>query len=381
MSKNYFHAIATLIGTIIGVGIFTIPYVINKAGILPLIVYIIVLGFVQYVSHLYFAEVVLSVKTRHRIPGYAQIFFGRKFKMFAFIASVLGFHGTILAYIIAGGTFLQELVRHIGLGPEISFFSFVSILFIIEALIVWAGIKMIASTELAMSGLLIFLVALIGWRGWEFINFSNYSLIDLSNVFLPYGPIFFAVGGTVAIPSVCELLSKEKNKIKSAISWATFISVAINFIFALIIVGITGINTTPDALAGLGKVMGDGIIVFSLIFGLLAVITSFIVVVQALHEVYWLDFKINKNLAWALACGLPYLLFLVGFQNLTKVVGLTGAIMGGLINIALIILVFGAKKKAEQDSVIKNKINKPIAYGLSLIYILGLLYEVWQTFK
>jgi amino acid permease len=33
MSKNYFHAIATMIGTIIGVGMFSVPFVVNQAGI------------------------------------------------------------------------------------------------------------------------------------------------------------------------------------------------------------------------------------------------------------------------------------------------------------------------------------------------------------
>ncbi len=378
MPKNYFHAVATLIGTIIGVGIFAIPYVISKSGIILLFVYLPLLGIVQYFLHKLYAEIILSTKERHRLPGYAEKYFGKSGKKITLVLVLIGNYGGLLAYIIVGGIFLQQLLGPY-FGGNVFFYS--TALFILEAAAVLMGMKLLASAELIMVGLLLLMVALITWRGWGYVNLDNYSLIDWSNVFLPYGPIFFAVGGEAAIPSVCRLLARQKENIKSAIAWGTFIPVAVMLFFTVLAVGITGNNTTPDTLAGLNSIIGNGVVVFALIFGLLAIITSFLVLAQAVKEVYWWDLGMNKKLAWGLSCIVPYFLYLIGFQNLIKVISLTGAVVGGVLGIVVICLVFKVKRKKELAPIISNNLSKPFAYFLSLLFILGLIYEIWAVLR
>jgi len=377
MSKNYFYAVATLIGTIVGVGIFSIPFVVNKSGIILLFIYLPLLGLVQYFLHKIYAEIILSTKEKHRLPGYAEKYIGKKGKILAFIISLLGSYGSLLAYIIIGGIFLHEL-----LGPVLggSIFSYSLILFAIQTAIVLSGLKLIASVELGMAGLLLAVIGLLVWRGWGYVNPENFNLVSWQYALLPYGPIFFAVGGSDAIPAICKLLAQKKENIKSAIAWGTFIPVVITMIFAFVVVGITGNNTSPDTLVGLRAILPNDIMIAVLIFGLLAIITSFLVIAQATREIFWWDFGINKNVSWVLACFVPLLLYLIGLQNLTKIVSLTGAITGGLIGILSIWLLNEVKKKAEQKSIIQNKINKPIVIMLSFLFISGLLYELYFFF-
>lgn len=382
MPKNYFYAIATLIGTTIGVGLFSIPYAANKAGVIPLIIYFIVLVSIQYYLHKLFAEIVLSTKTDHRIPGYAGKYQGKKYKVFASIIAILGLNGTMLAYLIVAGIFLHNLINHFfsyDIGLPAFFYS--TIIFIIVSLISFFGLKILASVEFFLAGLLILFIFLLVWRGWGLVDFNNYDLVHWKYILFPYGPVFFAIGGITAIPYICKLLGKKKEKIKSAIFWGTFISSLIIFVFALLILGITGKNTTPDSLAGLGLVIGDGILAFSLAFGTISITTSFLVVAQTLREIYYLDLKINKNISWALACFAPYLLFLMGVHNFTKVIGLTGSIVGGLLGVSLVSLALKVQEKPEQKSIISNKLSKPLAYALSLLFILGLIYEFWGIFN
>ena len=378
MSKNYLLAIATLMGTIIGIGLFTVPYVTAITGILPLIFYVIVLAVLQNHLHLMYAEVVLSTKGSHRLPGYVEKYNGRSGKFITLVVTILSDWGALLAYIIVGGLFLHQLLNPIFGG---SLIMYASILFLIEAFIVLFGIKLIAGTEFIMTALLVLIIGLISWRSIGIIKLDNYTLINWQNIFLPYGPVFFAVSGMAAIPEVCKLLDKEKEKIKSAIAWATYLSAALMLIFVLVIVGVTGANTTPDTLTGLGLVFGDGIIKISLIFGLLAVITSMICIAQASREVFWWDFKLNKNLAWALACFIPFLIYLAGLRDITKVVSLTGALAGGILGVVAIYLIVKVKQKCECESVIKNKIGEITGFCLSLLFILGLIYEVWNVLK
>ncbi|MBI4779623.1 hypothetical protein HY797_04205 [Candidatus Falkowbacteria bacterium] len=376
MSKNYLLAVATLMGTIIGVGLFAMPFVINKSGLIPLFIYMAALVAIQYFLHLLFAEVVLSTKVKHRLPGFVEKYINKKSKKLAFLVDMIGAYGSSLAYIIVGGLFLHQLLNPY-LGGNIFIYS--TIIFVAVSLVAFFDIKMIAGTELVLTSFLIIAIGLITWRGFGHIQLANYHLLEWKNIFLPYGPIFFAVGGSVAIPEVCRLLAYEKEKIKSAIFWGTFAPAILTIIFVLAILGITGSNTSVDTLAGLSLILNDGVITFSLIFGLLAIITSYVVTAQAAEEIYQWDYKLNNKLAWFLACFIPYFLYLIGWTNLIKVVSFTGSVTGGLAGIILIWLVFKVKAKPEQASVIKNKLTKPMAYFLSLLFILGLVYEIWNV--
>jgi len=378
MSKNYFSAIATLVGTIVGAGIFALPFVISKAGIAALFIYLPILVLIQYFLHKMYAEIVLSTKTEQRVPGYVEIYAGKKYKMAATIFSLLGAYGALLAYVILGGIFLSGLLSGFLGGTP---FIYSLILFGIEAGIVFFGIRTIASTELFMSAFLIAVVFIISTKSIGSISASNYVLIDWKYFLLPYGIIFFSVGGQNAIPEVCRLLKNEKKKIKSAIFWGTLIPAIITIIFTVVVVGVTGGNTTPDTLVGLKSVLSSSVIIFALVFGLLSVITSFLVTTQAIKEIYWWDFKMNEKVAWALACFVPLILFFFGAQNLTTIVGLTGALTGGIIGVIIIYLSFRVQTRAQKRSVIKNKVSKLVAIALSSLFILGLINELVKMFN
>jgi len=66
----------------------------------------------------------------------------------------------------------------------------------------------------------------------------------------------------------------------------------------------------------------------AMIFGVIAIFTSCLVMMQAVREIFWWDFKINKNIAWAFCFILPVLLYLGNFTDLTAVISITGAVMG-----------------------------------------------------
>lgn len=375
--KNYLLAITTLMGTIIGVGIFALPYIVSKSGVILLFIYMPVLGTIQYFLHLHFAEIVLSTRGDHRLPGYVARYFGQAGKKVTLLISLLSDYGVIITYIIVGGLFAHQLFSPI-LGGSHLFYTV--LIFLIEAFIVLYGLKIISGAEFAMTATLVIIMVLIIIKGLLLVDIRNFTTINWQNIFLPYGPVFFAVGGQAAIPEMCKLLKDTPGKIKSAIAWGTYLSAALMLVFVLVVTGVTGLNTTPDALAGLGNIFGSGIIRLALLFGLLVVATSMIVITQASREILWWDFGIDKNIAWALTCALPLWFYLIGVQNLTKTVSLTGAISGGVLGIVIIWLLLVVKKRRDQESAVKNYINRPMAYILSIFFILGFIYEVWNVF-
>jgi vacuolar-type H+-ATPase subunit I/STV1 len=146
-------------------------------------------------------------------------------------------------------------------------------------------------------------------------------------------------------------------------------------------IGVTGANTTPDVLAGLANQLDSWIMVLALLFGLLAVVTSYIVISQSLKEIYWWDEGINKYLAWFLATTIPFGIYLIGVNDLIAVIGLTGAITGGLYGIILISIYLKVQDKKRRRLVYKKYLNKKLAWGLSLAFILGVVLEIIGFWK
>ncbi|MBU4375113.1 hypothetical protein KKH38_01260 [Patescibacteria group bacterium] len=372
--KNYYLAAAVMVGYIIGVGMFGLPFLVSRAGLLSFIILIAALGLVQYLLHLIYANLIVVTEGYHRMPGYAEIYLGRRGKIIVFIAKLVGNCGALLAYIIITGIFLNQLLEPRFGGNE---FIYASILFFVEAIIVFFGTKMIAKTELVMSGLLILVVALIAVKGYGAAEPSNYFLIDWKYILLPYGAMLFALDGGGSLPIVAKLLGRNKKSIKSIVRIGTFLPVIIISIFTLVVVGISGSQTTPDALTGAGLIINNGVIFFSLIFGVLTMVTSFLLVAQSIKETLRWDFKVNKYSAWAIAVFAPYILYVLGMKNLIDVISFAGAIAGGTSAIILILIFIKLSKQKNKLILFKRKPKKALAYFLILMFAGGILYEVF----
>ncbi len=371
--KDYFFGVAILAGTIIGVGMFSLPIVTCRAGVVSFLFFIIAFGLIQYYIHLLFTEITLRTKEIHRLPGYAGIYLGRRQKLFLAFVDLLGNYGTILAYIIIGGIFAFDLLSPY-LGGDIFIYS--SFLFLVQAIALLFGLKMLASLEFALSLMLIAVVFLISFKGWPNINPANLPVFNFKDAFLPYGAVLFSVSGISAIPILRKLFAGNERKLKKIIKWGTLIPVAIMIVFSLMVVAITGEATTSDTLSGLLAVLGDGIILFSLIFGLLTIATSFLMVSEATKEIYMWDFKIGGFLAWTLSVWPPYFLFVIGWQDLIKVISLSGGILGSLMVFYVLWICYVAKRIKQKRPNFSVPLPRWIFYTLSFVFIFGAIISL-----
>ena len=175
MNKNFVLAVATLVGAIVGLGMFGIPYTASKAGFFVGIGYIVVLGFVMLILHLIYGEVVERTKEKHRLTGYAEKYLGAKWKKVVGLIIILSIYSALLAYIIVGGKFLALIFPGFA-----SPFIFSIVFWLVLSIAVWRGIRTIAGVELAMAGLLLFLVIILFAFGAGSINSENFYLFDES---------------------------------------------------------------------------------------------------------------------------------------------------------------------------------------------------------
>jgi len=226
-------------GTIIGAGIFGIPYVVARSGIVPSFFCFFLLGGVSFLIHLFLGEITLRTEQKHRLAGYAKRYLGGWGSSLVAFSVVLGTILSLVAYIILGGRFLKIFFSFCLPSFNITDFrlSLIFALFLLPFL--FKGIKMIAKTELisnAIFGLIIVLVFLFSLPNFDF---NNFSLLNSSDIFLPYGVILFALTGWSAVPEMTEILksSEDKKKLKKAIIFSIIAAICIYLIFILAVVG------------------------------------------------------------------------------------------------------------------------------------------------
>lgn len=377
LNKNYFHALATMIGYVVGVGMFSLPFIAVKSGIIPFILLLIGLTFVQYLIHIIYANIIIATPSEHLLPGYTGIYLGRAGKMIVFLANMFSNFGALLAYIIVNGIFLHQLFSPVFGGTE---FFYASAMFAFCAAVVYFGIKTVAKFEMVMTALLLAVIAMIVWRGTAYVQTANFTMINPYYFFLPYGALLFSLDGSGCLPLLSKLLNKDKKAIKSVIRLGLVIPAIIILAFTLVIVGVSGASTSEDALTGVRSVIENGVILFSLIFGILAITTSFFGVAESMRKILDWDYKLNSKLSWAIAVFVPYILYLSGIKNLSVVIGTVGAIGGGLAGIALILIYRKISKNKKMLPLFEKFYpGKILTIFLLAVFAAGIIYEIYSA--
>jgi len=376
MKRNFLFALSTLIGTIVGAGVFGIPYVIAKSGIAPGFFYFFILGGTVLLIHLFLGEIVLRTKGRQRLIGYSQKYLGKWGKLLITIAVILGATGALLAYLILAGEFLEILFFPY---TNLTSFYFSLIFGVVLSYFIFRGMKLIAPTEL-FTNLLFFLVIFIIFSlCLPKINLSNLSLFNLPDIFLPYGVILFSLVGWSAIPEIVEILktAEEKKSLKKILILGTTIVIVFYVLFAVGIIGITGGKTSTDALSGLIPFLGGKIIFLGALAGLITLADSFLILGLYLRNTFIYDLKISKNLAFLTACGIPLILFLIGFRSFIGTIGFVGTVLGVIEGIIIVLIFKKAKTMSDRQPEYVLKVPSILLYFLIAIFILGAVSQVF----
>lgn len=370
--KNYIYAVSALIGATIGAGIFGLPYAAAKAGFIPAAALLAALGAITIITNLMFAEVTLRTKKKGRIVLYCQKYIGKSGKTISMFIALFSLYSSMLAYIIIGGIFLNSIFSKTFGGDE---FFYSSIVFIFVTAGIYAGLKLINVIELAMVILLLAAIFGIMFKGIYFVDVGNLSTYNISQSFFPFGVILFSMGALSVIPEFEHIIRKEQERIKNAIIWGTSIPIVIYLLFMAVVVGVTGQNTTRDALSGLNIAIGDGVVTLGLVLGIIAIVTSYLIIGINLKEIFWYDYDISEKKSWVLACFIPFVIFALGLRDFITVVSFAGGVAGGLTGILVVILFYAAKRKGDAKPPFEIKIPMLFSAFMVLIYLLGIVYQ------
>ncbi len=375
--KKELPAIAMLFGGIIGAGMFAVPYAAAQAGFFIAAVYIVALGLIITVLHLFYGETILRTASKHRLVGYVRLYLGKGAESIEIIAAILGMYGALLAYGIIAGNFLEMIFKNAL--PALGAFEWSLIFFGAALFIVYFGIKAISKAELVFSLLLLAVVGLIWAKTAPFLSVSFLQGYNPANVFMPYGVAFFALIGFSSIPELRELFGGNRGEaaaLKRTIISGTWLSVAAVLTFTWAVVGVTGPETSQDALSGLFESLDGYIITWGALLGIIAVFTSFLVNADNLKRTFMYDFGWQALPAWIITAAVPVLLFISGLTNLISIVGFAGAVTGGVAGIMIVLVHRQAKKRGKRRPEYTVKSNGFLRVFLILLFVLGVIYQL-----
>ncbi len=366
----FWEGVAVVVGTIIGAGIIGVPYVFAQSGFLTATVVLILVGFALFFVRLMLAETIMRTEGVYQLTGYTKIYLGPIFQHIQGFVLVFSIFGTLLAYMISQGEILSAL-----LGGS-SFVWALAFYFSFSVLVVY-GIDVVKRSELMMIVAVFLIMVVIAFYSAPQVKTSFLNVFSFSDIFLPFGVIMFACAGLVSVPAAWRVVkrSNRKDLFKSVIVWGGLIPPVIYFIFALLVVGITGPNTSQVATVSLGEVIGPHMVVVANIFAFFTVATSFLTMALAQQDIFHFDYSFSKLLSSFLVIAVPLFLFVLDFSDFISIISFVGAFMVGINGFLAVWIFWRARKLGtlKPAFVVPSWLAVPMSVFLVLIFAVGIL--------
>ena len=368
------EAVALIVSSTVGAGVLGVPYAIAQVGIGVGLVYIFCLGILIIGLNLLLGEVVIRTKRSFQLSGLARKYLGKAGEVA--MTSIIYFTmlSVLVIYIIGEGETLSVLF---GGSP----FWWSAIFFLLVGALIIIGMRTIKVAELMLTLTIFCVVLLIAAFSAPHIMLPHIRYANLANLFLPYGVILFAYSGTSSIPEAYTLLKNNKLQFKKAIVIAGVINMTIYTLFALVVVGVTGSETTEIATIGLGNKIGPIMFLLGNVFAMFAMGTSFLINGLAVRDSLSWDYRVPQLTASLLVVGIPFLLFVAGLREFIAVMDFVGGVFMSATMLMIILIYWRAKQKGDLPAG-KYRLHHTVLliFLLVLALSLGAVYSVVKLF-
>jgi len=366
---KFWASVFTLTGTIIGAGILGLPYVFSRAGFWIGFFWLVFLGLICMYVFLCIGEVVLRTKQVHQLTGYAAKYLGKNGKKLMFAAIIFEVYSALIAYLIGEG----ESFSHLFTGTVEYAVYFGIGFWLIMTLLLREGLKGLKRVETFGVSVILVLIVAISVYFSPGINMQNISYTNTSMFFIPFGVVLFAMLGFASVPEMRREINGKEKLLKKAIIIGVLIPIIVYAIFTFIFVGVLGQSVPEVATIAFGKLVT--------LLGIFTMMTSYFVLSFVLKDAFVFDFNYNKRFVFLCVSIIPLLLYLIityfNIADFVKVLGIGGVISGGLTGILILVMALKAKKLGERKPEYKIPINWFIIGLLSLIFIIGVVVELF----
>lgn len=374
---KYLRAVATMVGSVVGVGVFGLPYVFSRSGSVLGMIVLLLLGAAMVGILFMFADVTAHTPGNHRFPGTVSIYLGPAWGRVASASITLGFWGAMLAYLVAGGRLLGSLAGTEGAAAEALFA--LGLAAAVGALS-YRGLKFVAGIEVWLLALLSFLFLFVALAALPHARLGHLTDTTVDGGLLAlYGVVFFSLtGGLSAVPEMRSLLGRKRS-----LSHAVFVGmlavVALYTAFTLPVVAATGSGTSEFALDALIPLVGSSFKVVGTVLALVAIVSIFTVGSVELQNTLRYDAGLKRRSAWALAGAIPIVLYLVGIRSFIDILGFIGAVFAGVNGILVVMTYERMRSSKVCREHVCLEVPRAMTFGLIALYLAGVLVTLYST--
>lgn len=377
------EAMAALIGTIIGAGVFALPKTAVVSGLFFTFIWLGIVLFLIIYLHLAYGEIVLRTAKEFRLPGYAGYYLGEPARRFMLLTTFLTFSFSLLIYLFLGGQFIQTLLSVVFPSTLFPLSFFVIFLWLLLSVLLLGKQDKVSRFNLVLSLFLFILFILIALKSLPSFHLSHLIWWQNNHHFnwlLPYGVLFYALNGMVAVPEVISLLKRKRinlEKTKRIIIQGISLSAFCYLLFIISVMGVTGMKTTPEAINGLKNILGKEIVILGASLGLLAVVTSYLIFALYIRNSFLYDFRWSPFISNLVVITGPLILYFCHFLNLIQLISFLGGVLGGFEGLMVLFTLSQAKKKSDLTPSYEVPLNKIVFIIMFMALITGALLQIF----
>lgn len=329
-----FAPVNILASTIIGAGMFALPYLFDRAGVLVGTTYLALFGGVFYLVHLMYADLLRGENGELIFPGLARKHLGKFGEYVAYVSGVFALLLTLTAYIVLEMKFFHIIFPSAPQLPAFLFFWGTGTL----SVMLWRTAKLGPLEAVTNVATVLIIGSLIAFSFIDGASTASLSLVSFKNALLPYGAILFALSGRAAIPAVLSYLrDATAQRIALAIMLGTAIPIAVYLLF---VYGVLAASPAPteDAITGMVGALPPLIVNFFGALGIISLWSSYIIIGKAVRDSFRRDAHASYTASHAIMAIVPVALYFAGFRNFLQTINIIGGVFLAVESILIVLM-------------------------------------------
>lgn len=309
-------------GAIIGAGIFSLPYVFQRVGLVTGAVYLTGAALIMTLVHLMYGAVVAANSDHHNFVGYVRRYLGG---FAGELAVVIG----IVELLLVLGIFLILAYRFFGILTPQPLYA-VLLFWGVASWVALSSIDQLGAVQVpVVAALLIVVVAVFLW-GWA--NYSGTSVIEMginsATATLAIGPLLFALGGRVGAGEATQYARAHQLanwRLRQAIILGTVIPAVIYILFVYGVLWLVPV-VAEDSITSLLNYIPTGLLLFVVCAAIIKLWTSYAALGFDVFKNITLDLRWSPRSAKLMLLSVPLLVALWFQSQVITLIALTGGV-------------------------------------------------------
>lgn len=315
-------------GTIVGAGMFTLPYVFRQVGLLIGIGYLVFFAAVYATVHLMYGALVGKHRGAHEFGYLASRYLPRRLSAAATYLILAELVLVLVAYLALAPVFAALFL------PTVPWFAALGLWFF-GTLFIFVGLRAIGFAEaVGLAGVLGIIGIIFLAGGFRALQVPLVLMEPSWPIFfLPFGPLLFSLSGRPAVSRVYDERraagrARRPFSAAAALVIGTFVAAAVYLLFVFAVLRLRP-DAAPDTISSF-LFLPLFVRVSLGLLGLVAIFTSYFVIGRNIAEIAEEDLRVPALAGAAAAAILPLGFYAFGVSVFVVIVAFTGGVLLGL---------------------------------------------------